>query len=144
MVNTPPAGGHISPAVSRPNPLKEAASKVGTAWSAASGVIGALVTYGVLSGAQGEALTAVGAEAQNTVTAFGTVLGGILPLIAGVVTAFSATSAAKDHVTPVADPRNNAGQPLTPDTAPPRVPDKRVAGPTSSGSTVTDGDTWTS
>ena len=112
---------------------------------AAQGVVGALVSFGVLSGAQGEALTAAGAEAQNTITAFGTVLGGILPLIAGVITAFTATGAARDHVTPSADPRDNAGRPLTPD-APlaPRAADKRVAGPTSSGPTVTDGDTWTS
>ena len=130
----------VSPAVDRPNPLKEAASKVGTAWSAAAGVVSALVAFGALNVAQGDAITAAGQAAEGTVTAVGTVLAGVLPLIAGIVSSFRTASAARDHVTPVSDPRNDAGQPLTPDTAPPRVPtaaDKRVADPTV-------GDTWTS
>lgn len=96
------------------NPLTDVAAKVGTGWSALSGVIGALVTYGVLSGAQGEALTAAGAEAQNTVTAFGTLLGGVLPLIAGVVSAFGTAKIGEGHVTPVVDPRAVDGTPLVP------------------------------
>lgn len=103
----------VSP-VDRPNPLKDAASKVGTAWSAASGVVSALVAYGALSVAQGDAITAAGQAAEGTVTALGTVLAGVLPLITGVVTAFRTSAAAKDHVTPVADPRDNTGQPLIP------------------------------
>lgn len=132
---------NISP-VSRVNPLREAASKVGTAWSAASGVVSALVAYGVLTAAQGDAVTAAGQAAEGTVTAFGTVLAGVLPLITGVITAFRTSAAAKDHVTPVADPRNNAGQALTPDpiVKPAGAPDKRLA----DGGTVSDGDTWTS
>ena len=99
------------------NPLSDIAQKIGTGWSAVSGVIGALVTYGVLSGAQGEALTAAGAQAQDTVTAFGTVLGGALPLLAGVISAFSTAKVGERHVTPVGDPRDNDGNRLTP--APP-------------------------
>lgn len=98
----------------RPNPLGVAASKVGVAWSAASAVIGALVTFGVLSTAQGEAITLAGAEAQNTVTAVGAVVGGILPLIAGVVASFRTASAGREAVTPVADPRTVDGIPLVP------------------------------
>lgn len=123
------------------NPLTEIASKIGTGWSALSGVIGALVSYGVLSGAQGEALTAAGAQAQDTVTAFGTVLGGVLPLIAGVVSAFSTAKVGEGKVTPVADPRANDGTPLVPAPAPvvkPAAAEKRVADP------GTVGDTWTS
>lgn len=122
------------------NPLADVASKVGTGWSALSGVIGALVTYGVLSGAQGEALTAAGAEAQNTVTAFGTVLGGLLPLIAGVISAFGTAKVGEGHVTPVASPRNNAGVPLVPAVA--AEAPTRLAKP--EGGVVADGETWTS
>lgn len=98
----------------RPNPLGEVASKVGVAWSAAGGLISALVTFGALTAAQGDAVTAAGMAAEGTVTALGTVLAGVLPLIAGVVSAFRTSAAAKDHVTPVRDPRNDAGQPLVP------------------------------
>lgn len=101
-------------ALERPNPLVEVASKVGVAWSAISGVLGALVTYGVLTGAQGDAITAAGAEAQDTITAFGTALGGVLPLIAGIVAAFSTAKIGKAKVTPVEDPRDNNGTPLVP------------------------------
>lgn len=98
----------------RPNPLGEAASKVGVAWSAASGIVSALVTFGALTAAQGDAVTAAGAAAEGTVTALGTVLAGILPLIAGVVSAFRTASAGKEHVTPVASPRDNEGRVLVP------------------------------
>jgi hypothetical protein len=116
--------------VSRPNPLGKAASSVGTAWSAASGVVGALVTFGVLTAVQGDAITAAGTAAEGTVTALGTVLAGVLPLIAGIVSSFRTAAAAKDHVTPVTDPRNDAGQALTPDVVPAPAPGV--------------GDTWTS
>lgn len=108
MANNPP-----TPAPTR-NPLADIAKKVGTGWSAIAGVIGALVTYGVLSGAQGDAITAAGAQAQDTVTAFGTVLGGMLPLISGVIAAFSTAKTGEGHVTPLADPRDNAGNRLVP------------------------------
>lgn len=108
-------------AETRINPLKEAASKVGVAAAAAVSVVGALVGYGVLSVAQGEALTAVAQSAQSTTTAVGTVVAGVLPLIAGVISAFSTSAGAKDHVTPVRDPRNDAGEKLVP-VVTPRVP----------------------
>ena len=108
----------------RPNPLGAVASKVGVAWSAAAGVVGALVTFGVLTGVQGDAITAAGQAAEGTVTATGTVLAGVLPLIAGVVASFRTASAGKEVVTPVEDPRAADGTPLVP--APvgvaPRIP----------------------
>lgn len=105
----------------RPNPLGEAASKIGVAWSAAAAVVSALVSFGALTAAQGEAVTAAGMAAEGTVTALGTVLAGVLPLIAGVVASFRTSAAAKPHVTPVTDPRNDAGQALVPAVAP-RIP----------------------
>ena len=98
----------------RPNPLGEVASKVGVAWSAAGGLVSALVTFGALTAAQGDAVTAAGNAAEGTVTAFGTVIAGVLPLIAGVVSSFRTASAAREHVTPVVDPRDAAGRPLAP------------------------------
>lgn len=99
---------------SRPNPLSTAASKVGTAWSAAAGVVSALVSFGVLTAAQGDAITAVGETAPSTITALGTIVAGVLPLVSGVVASFRTASAAKDDVTPVLDPRDNDGNKLTP------------------------------
>lgn len=142
----------VNSPVDRVNPLKEAAQKVGLAAGAIVGVIGALVSYGVLSVAQGDALTAVAAAAQDTTTAAGTVVGGFIPLIAAVVAAFTTTSAAKDHVTPVKDPRNDAGQALTPAAVPavtdpaPAVAEAQRAAKRqrAEGGVVGDGDTWTS
>lgn len=96
----------------RPNPLSEAASKVGVAWSAAGGIVSALVSFGLLTSVQGDAVTAAGAAAEGTVTAVGTVLAGVLPLIAGVVASFRTASAGREHVTPVASPRDHEGRPL--------------------------------
>lgn len=108
----------------RPNPLGEIASKVGVAWSAAGGLVSALVAFGALTAAQGDAVTAAGAQAENTVTALGTVIAGVLPLVAGVVAAFRTASAGKEKVTPVVDPRAADGTPLVPAPvgATPRVP----------------------
>lgn len=114
-----------STSVDRPNPLKEAAQKVGVAAGAAAAVIGALVSYGVLSVSQGDALSAAAASAQSTTTALGTVVGGVIPLIGAVVAAFTSTNAAKQHVTPVSSPRDDAGNvlaPVAPVTGTPRVP----------------------
>lgn len=102
----------------RPNPLGKVASSVGVAWAAASGVIGALVSFGALTAAQGDAVTAAGQAAESTTTALGTVIGGVLPLIGAIVTAFRTTTAGKDQVTPTADPRDNAGNVLIPAVAP--------------------------
>ena len=96
----------------RPNPLAEAASKVGTAWSAAAGVIGSLVAFGGLTVAQGAAITEAGAQLSPTVTAVGVIVAGVTPLISGIVASFRTASAARDHVTPMADPRADDGTAL--------------------------------
>jgi hypothetical protein len=107
----------------RPNPLGTAASKVGTAWSAAAGVVGALVAFGVLSSAQADALNAAGSAAPDALVALGTLIAGVVPLVSGVVASFRTAAAARDHVTPVADPRavdpvSGDLVPLVPTTAP--------------------------
>lgn len=135
-------GGTVAPS-ERPNPLSKAASSVGVAWSGVSGLVSALVAFGALTAAQGDAVTAAGESAQGTVTALGTVLAGVLPLIAGIVAAFRTTAAARDQVTPVADPRNDAGQPLTPDNVIHGSVERTTMADKRPG-VVTDGDTWTS
>ena len=102
----------------RPNPLGEVASKVGVAWASASGLVTGAVTYGLLTTAQGDAITAAGAAAQDTVTALGTVVAVVLPLIGAVISSFRTAAAGRDHVTPITSPRDNDGNPLTPDVAP--------------------------
>ena len=88
----------------RPNPLGNAASHAGTAWSGVAGLIGALVTFGTLTSAQGDAINAAGAALSPTIIALGTVLAGVIPLIGGIVASFRTAAAARDHVTPVSDP----------------------------------------
>lgn len=106
---------------SRPNPLAKVASSVGVAVSAASGVVFALVAFGVLTSLQGDAVQTFGAAAPGTITALGTVIAGIAPLIAGIVASFRTAAAGKDHVTPVSSPMglngNGALVPLVPVTA---------------------------
>lgn len=97
----------------RPNPLGEVASKVGTAWSVAAGLVGALVTYGFLSTAQAGAINAAGSALPDTITGLGTVIAGIVPLIGGVVASFRTATAGREHVTPVSSPRDNDGNRLT-------------------------------
>lgn len=106
----------------RPNPLGNVASHVGTAWAAASGLVGALLAFGVLTVAQANAITAAGDALPTTITAVGTVLAGILPLVSGVISAFRTASAARDHVTPVTDPRAVDGTPLVPQYVAPTIP----------------------
>lgn len=89
----------------RPNPLQEIASKVGVAWSVASGVISALVAFGVLSAATANTVTAAGDALPGTIVALGTVIAGIAPIIGGIVAAFRTVAHGRDHVTPISDPR---------------------------------------
>lgn len=97
----------------RPNPLGDAAAKVGTAWSAAAGVVSGLLAFGVLSTAQAGAIQAAGEAAPGTIVALGTIVAAVMPLISGIIASFRTTAAAKPLVTPVSSPRNNQGQPLT-------------------------------
>lgn len=91
----------------RPNPLGEAASHTGAAWSIVSGIVGALVGYGALTVTQATAIA-------PAVTAVGTVVAGLMPVISGLVSAYRTASAGREHVTPMADPRANDGTPLIP------------------------------
>jgi hypothetical protein len=108
--------------VDRPNPLKEVASKVGVAWATASAVVGALVTFGVWTAAQGDAVTAAGNAVPSAIEALGVVVGGLIPLVGAIVSAFHTAAAGKDHVTPVVAPMNNLGERLVPAASAPKPP----------------------
>lgn len=123
-MTTDPPGRHLSaadpyteetPPMDRPNPLKDAASKVGTAWGAVSGLVSALVAFGALTAAQGDAITALGETAPSTITAIGTVIAGVLPVLSALIASFGTASAAKKNVTPVEAPMDNYGNKLTPE-----------------------------
>lgn len=94
----------MSDSSGRPNPLAHVASSVGTAWAAASGIVGALVAFGVLTSVQGDAIATVGAVAPTTITAVGTLIAGVTTMAAGLIGAFRTATAGKDHVTPVSSP----------------------------------------
>lgn len=103
---------------SRPNPLGEAASKVGAAWAAVSGVVGLLVGYGVLTITQATMVNDVGQNIAPAITGVGAAIAGIMPLVSGLVAAFRTASAGREHVTPMADPRAHDGTRLVPETPP--------------------------
>ena len=94
------------------NPLSEVASKAGVLWGTATGVVSALVSYGVWSAAQGDAVVAAGEALSPTINALGVIVAGVMPIVAGVVAAFRTSSVGKDKVTPLVDPRDNAGNAL--------------------------------
>lgn len=98
----------------RPNPLSEIASKVGVAWSVVSGVVSALVAFGVLTTATAHAITAAGDALPSTIVALGTVIAGVFPIIGGVLAAFRTVAAGRQHVTPVSSPRDANGNVLVP------------------------------
>lgn len=120
----------MSTPVERPNPLREVANKVGTAWSAVSAVIGAAVSFGLLTAAQAEALADTGEALPGVIMALGTIAGAVIPLLGGIVASFQTVKVGKDHVTPVSSPRDNDGNVLTPDVVAPVV-DADVPGTTS-------------
>jgi hypothetical protein len=78
--------------MSRPRPLRTAASVIGGLTALVSGLVGS----GLLTGGQGNALT------------------GIITAVIAVLAAFGITVATENKVTPITDPRDRDGQPLIP------------------------------
>lgn len=89
----------------RPNPLGRVASTVGVAWSALSGLVSALVMFGVLSGVQGDAIRTAGELAPDTISGLGAAIAGAVTILGGLVSAFRTVAHGRDEVTPIADPR---------------------------------------
>lgn len=99
----------------RPNPLAKAAQNAASLATAIHGILGAAVAFGLLTGAQSEAIDATGQALPGWLLALGTIAGAVFPVLAAVQAAFTTAKTAKGDVTPVADPRDHAGRALTPD-----------------------------
>lgn len=102
----------------RPNPLLAALTKAGTAVAALGGVISYLVTAGLITLAEGDALTAAQAQAQDVVAHLGGVVAGVLAILGGLATAFGTVQVGKQDTTPVADPKTDGGVELVPAVTP--------------------------
>lgn len=96
------------------NPLREVAAKVGVAWASIAGVVGALVSFGILNAAQGNAITAAGSALSPVLESLGVVIGGVVPLVGAVIASFHTAKSGENHVTPVDSPRDNDGNALIP------------------------------
>lgn len=85
----------------RPEPIRDAFKSVGTAIAFAGSVVGSIVGWGLLTEAQGDAVTGLlGA------------IPGVVALVTHVLTAFGVINAAEPKVTPNEDPRDGAGRKL--------------------------------
>lgn len=103
-----------TPVSDRPNPIRDAVASVGTAVSAVLGVVTFLVQYGVLTPEQGAALNSAGEVVVNNANPLASIVSALFVAFTGVVASFAAGKVAKTKVTPVEDPRNHLGEPLTP------------------------------
>lgn len=100
--------------VDRPTPIENAVKSVGAAVSAILGVVAFLVQYGIFTPDQQQAINALGQVVITDSNPVSSVFSGIAVAVAGVVASFAAGKAAKGKVTPVDDPRDIHGHPLTP------------------------------
>lgn len=123
-------GGSVAPS-DRPVPIRDAFKSVGSAIGFAGSVLVSLVGYGVIDQAQADATTNLLGLIPGAITA-----------VTAVLMAFGVRASAEPKVTALADPRNDAGQPLTPDVTP--APVERTTMADKPRGVVTDGDTWTS
>jgi hypothetical protein len=88
----------------RPHPILDKVKTVGGALSALTGLVAWGGTYGFLTATQTGATSALLALVPGVVAGIGAVL-----------TSFGVGKSAEPLVTPVSDPRNNAGDPLRPE-----------------------------
>lgn len=98
----------------RPNPLGNAANKVGALWALIASGVSGLLAFAGLSAMQAHAIMAVGDSLPVLITLVGTVIAAVMPLVSGLIASHRTVAAARDFVTPIADPRDNAGNALVP------------------------------
>lgn len=96
------------------NPLDFAAKKAAKVVGSITVLIGLVAGYGLVSTDQAQAVVAAAGAVPGVILAVGTIVGGVLPLVATLWTAFHVKSTAVDLVTPVAAPRDNDGNVLVP------------------------------
>lgn len=100
----------------RPRPILEAFKSVGAAVALLGSIITSLVGWGVLSATQGDAVNGLlGA------------IPGLVALVTSLLAAFGVVKSSESKVTPLQDPRNDAGQQLVPEWKGGEV--RRVSGP---------------
>lgn len=87
----------------RPVPIRDAFKSVGSTIALLGSVATGLVGWGVLSVAQGDALSGLLGAVPGLVT-----------LVTALLAAFGVVRASEPAVTPLADPRDNLGRELTP------------------------------
>lgn len=98
----------------RPQPIIDAFKSVGVAMHSLAGVVVTLVTLGVLSATQGEALTETLDYGFANAQVIGSVVAGGATIVMGLIASFSQGKTAQARVTPIEDPRDNDGTPLVP------------------------------
>lgn len=96
----------------RPNPLADAARSVSAIWGAVSSLLGVAAWLGLINSTQVDALRTLGQVLPDSIIALGAILAVLLGAGTSLVAAFHTAGKAKPAVTPVADPRNDAGEPL--------------------------------
>lgn len=102
-----------TPAVDRPNPIRDAILAVAPAVSALLGVVTFLVQYGILTPSQGEALNDAGQLVVSSASPLASIVSALFVAFTGVAASFAVGKVAKTKVTPVEDPRDNHSRPLT-------------------------------
>jgi hypothetical protein len=85
----------------RPRPLKDAAARITAVLGFLGTLVGAAAGWGLLTVAQGDAVQGL----------LG-LLAGIVPAVFTALAAFGVVRAGEPQVTPLSDPRDNAGKPL--------------------------------
>lgn len=85
----------------RPRPIKAAADRLSKLLGVAGAFVTALVGWGVVTATQGDAVTGLLGAVPGVVTA-----------VTAVLTAFGIVKRSEPLVTPVSDPRTDAGMPL--------------------------------
>jgi hypothetical protein len=106
MTTTPP-----TPETTDRNPLRTVAKNVSIVVGMISTFVTSAVGFGVVTAVQGNALIGL----------FG-ILPGLLTAVGTALAAFTTAQAGEQHVTPLVDPRNDAGVRLVPDASPFHTP----------------------
>lgn len=98
--------------VERPNPL-DSAAKVATAIAGSLGaIVGLAIQFGLLSAAQGQAVTDIGQALPGWLIALGSIAAAVIPLLSALAASFSTAKTGSQAVTPNADPRDIDGHKL--------------------------------
>lgn len=92
-------------------PLKKIKKKWSQIAGAVGGVVTALVSAGIISAAEGQAVTGL----FTNVDSLFAVIPGVLAAASAVWSAFKTGSEGEREVTPVEDPKNNLGEQLVPE-----------------------------